>query len=197
MVAERVSQGHAPYLQALDCFPSPSRTCAQAMAADMPVHMVYIPAYEQNVQALHNERAMLVAGLLAAARVFWGMGRAWVKKKVHGMAGDDTDVDIEEILDTVEKESHNNLKDDSEDSDAGRPIVKKNLGFDQLQLTPPQNLPQQQPPTTTAQSSLVSDELAIQLQKRLDKEHDDQTFNDDIAKAKLLSLEQQKPPRPT
>ena len=97
----------------------------------------------------------------------------------------------------MEKESHNNSKDDSEDSDIGRPTVKKNLGFDQLQITPPkQTLQQQQPTTTAAQSSMVSDELAIQLQKRLDKEHDDQTFHDNFAKAKLLSLEQQNPPRP-
>ena len=215
MVAERASQDHAPaHLQALDCFPnSPSR--AQAMASDMASAMsdmasnvVFTPAYEQNLQALHNERAMLVAGLLAAARVCWGMGREWVKAKLRKMAGDDDQVDIEEILNIVEKESPAKTGGDGEDSDTGRPTVKKHLGFDQLQLTPPKApaqppttaaqsslaQPQLQPSTTTASNSLVSIELAVQLQKRLDKEQEDQNFNDDLAKAKLLSLEQPNPP---
>ena len=169
--------------------------------ADMAANVVFTPAYEQNVQALHDERALMVAGLLAAARVFWPKGRAWVEKKLRGMAGDDNEVDYAEILDTVEKESL--TKTDEPESEAERLTVKTTLGFDQLQLTPQKQLPTTttqpstttaQLPTTTAQSSLVSEELAVHLQKRLDKEID-QEYHDDMAKAKLLSLQQPKPPR--
>ena len=69
------------------------------MAADM----VWTPAYQRNVQALHDERALMAAGLLAAARVFWPKGRAWVEKKLRGMVGDDDEVDYTESLDIVEK----------------------------------------------------------------------------------------------
>ena len=189
MVAERASQGHAPaHLQVLDCFPKLSPFREQAMASDM----VFTPGRDHNLHAMHNERAMLIAGLIAAAHVFWPMGRAWVEKKLRGMVGD-TEVDNDEILDTVEKEFPAKIKEDNEDSESERPTIRKNLGLGRLQLTPPQQ-PQQQPQpqlVSVAQSSLVSSELAAQLQKRLDKEQtNDQDYHDDMAKAKLLSLQQ-------
>ena len=190
MVSERASQGRAQvHLQVIGCFqPFPFR--AQAMAADMS----FTPGYQHKLQAMHDERALVVAGLLAAARVFWPKGRASVEKKLRGMAGDDDEVDYTEIFNIAEKEIPTKI--DDEDSDADRPTVKKTLGFEQLQLTPPQQpQPQPQPQATMAQSLSVSEELAVQLQKRFDKEQvTDQDYHDDMARAKLLSLQQPKPP---
>ena len=95
--------------------------------ADLASNMVFTPGYQANLQALHDDRAMFVADLIAAARVFWPKGRAWVEKKLRGMV-DNAELDYEEILDTVEKESP--AKTENEDAEVDRPTVKKNLGFE-------------------------------------------------------------------